>query len=227
MSEKAVSENGLLYFFQKLKEIFVRQETGKVLSSNDYTTAEKTKLSGISEGANKTVVENVLTSTSTDNALSSYQGKVLDEKIKALSENMGDLGYGDMMKAVYDTDNNGKVDNADNSDKLGGQPSSYYAPSSHTHQQSEINGFDTVVDTITEIASGKCKSKVFDTVADLDTWLSNSSNTAPLNVGDIFLIRAVEVPDYWWDGSAKQILETTKVEIEYITNAEIDTIVAS
>ena len=33
--------------------IFVAQETGKGLSSNDYTSAEKTKLSGIAEGANK------------------------------------------------------------------------------------------------------------------------------------------------------------------------------
>ena len=32
---------------------FVAQETGKGLSSNDYTSAEKTKLSGIAEGANK------------------------------------------------------------------------------------------------------------------------------------------------------------------------------
>lgn len=34
---------------------FVAQETGKGLSSNDYTSAEKTKLIGIAEGANKYV----------------------------------------------------------------------------------------------------------------------------------------------------------------------------
>lgn len=34
---------------------FVAQESGKGLSTNDYTTAEKTKLSGITEGANKYV----------------------------------------------------------------------------------------------------------------------------------------------------------------------------
>ena len=34
---------------------FVAQETGKGLSSNDYTNADKTKLSGIAEGANKYV----------------------------------------------------------------------------------------------------------------------------------------------------------------------------
>ena len=39
-----LGENGLLYFWQKLKDYFVAKETGKGLSSNDYTAAEKTKL---------------------------------------------------------------------------------------------------------------------------------------------------------------------------------------
>ena len=42
---------------------------------------DKAKLDGISSGANKTVVENVLTSTSTTNALSATQGKTLNDKI--------------------------------------------------------------------------------------------------------------------------------------------------
>ena len=69
-------------------------------------------------------MEDVLTSTSTTNALSANQGKVLDGKIKALSDSMGELGYGDMMKATYDSDNDGVVDNAKQRD---GQAASYYA----------------------------------------------------------------------------------------------------
>lgn len=38
----------------------------KVLSTNDYTTAEKTKLAGIAEGANCTVTDNTLSSSSTN-----------------------------------------------------------------------------------------------------------------------------------------------------------------
>lgn len=37
----------------KITNVFVKKETGKGLSSNDYTTTEKQKLSGIAEGANK------------------------------------------------------------------------------------------------------------------------------------------------------------------------------
>lgn len=39
---------------------------GKDLSTNDYTTAEKTKLAGIAEGANKTVVDSSLSASSTN-----------------------------------------------------------------------------------------------------------------------------------------------------------------
>lgn len=44
----------------------VSKETGKGLSTNDYTTVEKTKLSGIADGANKTVVDSSLSTTSTN-----------------------------------------------------------------------------------------------------------------------------------------------------------------
>lgn len=39
---------------------------GKSLSTNDYTDAEKEKLAGIAEGANKTIVDSALNSTSTN-----------------------------------------------------------------------------------------------------------------------------------------------------------------
>ena len=127
MANKFLDQNGLLYFWQKIVNKFVAKETGKGLSTNDFTNELKTKLDGIAKGANKTTVEDVLTSTSTTNALSANQGKVLDEKIQGLSDSMGNLGYGDMLKTKYDTDNNGKVDNADNADKLNGQSADYYA----------------------------------------------------------------------------------------------------
>lgn len=63
----------------------VDKVSGKQLSTNDYTTAEKQKLSGIAAQANKTTVENILTSTSSTNALSAAQGKVLKDALDALS----------------------------------------------------------------------------------------------------------------------------------------------
>ena len=49
---KYLDQNGLLYLHGKYKAMFVQQEAGKGLSSNDYTTNEKEKLVGIAEGAN-------------------------------------------------------------------------------------------------------------------------------------------------------------------------------
>ena len=165
----------------------------------------------------------------------------------ATKEDIANAGGGDMSKSTYDADNDGKVDNANNADKLGGHSPDYYvskeelsdiAPATHSHTTADITDFEDVmdgyatsfsdaIDSVVEIANGKCASYVFATVAELETWLTNTTNTAKLNVGDVFLIKAVDVPDYWWDGSAKQILETTKVDLSTISNAEIDTIVAS
>lgn len=52
---KYLDQNGLLYLWQKLKTLFagkVDKVEGKGLSTNDYTTEEKNKLSGIASGAN-------------------------------------------------------------------------------------------------------------------------------------------------------------------------------
>lgn len=57
--------------------------SGKGLSTNDYTTAEKTKLSGIAEGANKTVVDSSLSSTSTNPVQNKVVSAALDEKLNS------------------------------------------------------------------------------------------------------------------------------------------------
>ena len=55
----------------------VDKETGKGLSTNDYTSAEKNKLAGIEAQANKTVVDDALSSTSTN----PLQNKVINTAI--------------------------------------------------------------------------------------------------------------------------------------------------
>ena len=50
-----LDRNGLLYLWQKLVNRFVSKETGKGLSTNDFTTALKEKLEGISAGAQPNV----------------------------------------------------------------------------------------------------------------------------------------------------------------------------
>lgn len=48
---KFLDQNGLLYLWQKIVNKFVAKETGKGLSTNDFTTELKNKLDGIAAGA--------------------------------------------------------------------------------------------------------------------------------------------------------------------------------
>jgi len=74
------------------------------------------------------------------------------------------------------------------------------------------------------IAQGKNRSHVFQTEVQLDEWLSNADNVATLKIGDNLYIVELNVPDYWWDGTQKQKLETVKVDLnEYYTKEEVDT----
>lgn len=71
----------------------VNVEVGKGLSTNDYTTAEKTKLSGIATGATNTVVSTSLTSTSTTTAASSSAIKSVNDSLNTFkSDTTTNLG---------------------------------------------------------------------------------------------------------------------------------------
>ena len=52
-----LDSNGLLYLLTRIKALFVSKESGKGLSDENFTAAEKTKLSGIEAGADVNVVE--------------------------------------------------------------------------------------------------------------------------------------------------------------------------
>ena len=77
----------------------------------------------------------------------------------------------------------------------------------------QVENLQTTLDLIEAAAKGATVARVFDTVAALDTWIGVTANKAKLNIGDVFLIKVKDVPDYWWDGTAKQELETSKVTL--------------
>ena len=57
-----IDENGLLYYHGKIKGLLagkVDTVSGKGLSTNDYTTEEKNKLSGIAASADENVIESI------------------------------------------------------------------------------------------------------------------------------------------------------------------------
>lgn len=100
-------------------------------------------------------------------------------------------------------------------------------PSDYVYTETEIKNYDAVIAQVEEleaIAKGRSKGYVFDTLEDLDNWLANVDNVAKLVLGDNLYVRAIDTPDYWWDGEAKQELETQKVELsDYVKNTDYAT----
>ena len=82
---------------------------------------------------------------------------------------------------------------------------------------------NNAIEEVEAIAKGRATGYVFDTIDDMNTWLADDTNTAKLVLGDNLYIRATDVPDYWWDGSTAQQLETQKVDLsEYATKTEVE-----
>ena len=94
-----------------------------------------------------------------------------------------------------------------------------------------LENIEIVANQAEIIARGRATGYVFQIEADLDEWLLNEENVSKLTLGDNFYIVATDVPDYWWDGTSKQVLETEKPDLtEYakkeqfitLTQAEYD-----
>ena len=64
-------------------------------------------------------------------------------------------GVGDMLKSVYDTNNNGKVDSSENSDSLGGTAAANYALQTWVTAQINalVNAAPGALDTLKELAT--------------------------------------------------------------------------
>lgn len=169
---KYQSNNGVLYLLQLLKGQFdtkVDAETGKGLSTNDFTTALLNKLNGIDAEANKTTVNNTLTSTSTSDALSAAQGKALKERIDEVEQEIAEAGGGDMLASTYDKNANGIVDNAE---KLEGHAASYFAIATDLNDKldtdgdgSQVTATFTAAGTRANISSGETLATIFSKIA--------------------------------------------------------------
>lgn len=137
--------------------------SGKSLSTNDYTTAEKNKLAGIAEGANKTIVDSVLSSTSTD----PVQNKVVNAAINDLNTLVGDTAVATQIsnavasKAdVSHTHDDRYYTESEIDTKLSGKSDTSHTHNAYVNQNAFSNikvgnttvAADTTTDTVTLVA---------------------------------------------------------------------------
>ena len=102
--------------------------------------------------------------------------------------------------------------------------------------------FKTMIDanrelgeTALSIAKGRNQARVFDTTADMETWLKDESNKGVCNIGDNLYIVALEVPDWWVcdildtpDASTGYYYKIAKLEVQKVDlttiESDIDTL---
>lgn len=137
--------------------------SGKGLSTNDYTTAEKNKLASIAEGANKTIVDSELSSTSTD----PVQNKVVNAAINDLNTLVGDTAVATQIsnavasKAdVSHTHDDRYYTESEIDTKLSGKSDTSHTHGTYVNQNAFSNikvgnttvAADTATDTVTLVA---------------------------------------------------------------------------
>lgn len=197
---KYLDNNGLLYLVTKLKSMFVSQVSGKGLSTNDYTTAEKNKLAGIAENAN-----NYVHPAYTPQASGLYKVTVdatghVSAVAAAAKGDITALGIPGQ-DTTYDpatASANGLMSAAD---------------------KSKLDGFGTA-DTYALKSDLSSVYKYKGSVAS-ETDLPASGKTS----GDVYNVEDTGM-NYAWDGTAWDPLGGS-FDLEAITNQEIDTILAS
>ena len=197
MATKYLGSNSLLYLLNLIKTKFdtkVDKETGKGLSTNDYTTAEKTKLAGIEEGANKytlpTAAKDTLGGVKTTSTVTSASGYTASPIISGVPY------YKDTTYAVATTSANGLMSASDKT-KLDGIDTG-----------AEVNVIETVkVNGTAQTVSGKA---VDITVPTKTSSLTNDSG----------YITASGAPVQSVNGKTGEVTTTKIFDITFDTTAE-------
>ena len=207
---KYLNNDGLLYLWSLLKAKFadkVDKVEGKGLSANDFTDALETKLEGVASGAQVNVIEEVKVNntalTVTDKAVSianaSTSGYGCTTLVSAVNSSSEEAAATPLaVKTAYDLANSKQ----DPATTLSG----YGITDAYT--KSEVDA---------KVTSAMHYKGSVATVANLPTTDNE--------VGDFYNVTATD-ENYAWTGSAWDVTGSI-INLENITNAEIDAIVAS
>ena len=74
----------------------------------------------------------------------------------------------------------------------------------------KLEDANTSIERAMAVAQGKSAGLVFNTYAELIAYIAVPANAEKFRLGDQFLIKAMDVPDYWWDNT----VTTEQTDIE-------------
>ena len=202
-ANKPIDGNGLLYIWNKI----VAKLTGKVdkvegkgLSTNDYTTDEKNKLAGIDEGANKYTHPSYTAKTSGLYKVTVDATGHVSAATAATKADITGLGIPaqDTTYAAATASANGLMSSTD---------------------KAKLDAFGAA----SEYAKKSDLANVYVYKGSVAAY-SNLPTTG-LTAGDVYNVEA-DGMNYAWTGTAWDALGMV-LEIEYLTNAEIDEIIGA
>lgn len=170
-----LDSDGLLYFWQKLKAYFatttdlngkVDKVTGKGLSTNDYTTTEKNKLSGIASGAQVNVIETVKVNGTALSPTSKAVDVTVPTKTSDITNDSGFITASDVPEGAAASSTTPKMDGTA---KVGTETA--FARGDHVHPSDTSR-----VPTTRKVAGHALSADV--TLVKGDVGLGNVDNTA-------------------------------------------------
>lgn len=236
-----LDDNGLLYFWQKVKSLLagkVDKVAGKSLSTNDYTTDEKNKLAGLNNYTLPAATAGALGGVKVGTNLSISSEGVLSSKDTTYSA--ATTSAAGLMSSADKTKLNGVATSAQvnviESIKVNGAaltPSSKAVDitvPTNNNQLANGAGYQTATQVQTLIAAaGHLKRAKVDTLptTNIDTNTIYMVLKSSGSTGDIY--NEYMYIDSKWEliGSSQADLSGYVKFTDQITNAEIDTIVAS
>lgn len=239
---KFIGPSGLTYLWSKIKKYvgdvitnlnldstYQKQEAGKGLSTNDYTTAEKNKLSGIAAGAEVNVQSNWAETDSSDDSYIKNKPSI-PSKVSELTNDTGFITLAEVPEGVSPTTSAPLMDGTAS---VGSEVA--YARGDHRHptdtsRQAVITGGASTITATNLTASRALVSNTSGKVAVSDVTSTELSyldgvTSAIQTQLDSKATNATAVTDVAYDATNKKITKTingTKTDVVSVASIKTD-----
>ena len=229
MAKKYLDKTGLALVWEKIKNALsgkVDKVDGKGLSSNDYTSTEKTKLANVASGAQVNVLEGIQKNGDTVQIVNKIANISVPTKTSDITNDSGFITTADIPEGAAATTTTPVMDGTAavgtelafaRGDHVHPTDTSRAAASDVTALTTRVGDLETAVGT-----GGSVDSKISSAIAGLDSSITSTSNQA---------IASVTLTDGKITGSTKITIPTNNNQLTngagYQTASDVSTAIAT